>query len=376
MRNSIRLGRIAGVEIGLHYSWLLIAGLIVYSLSGRFEYWHRDWSSGVIWGAAILTAILFFLSLIAHEMAHSLVARSRGLPVRSITLFALGGVAQIEGESRDAKTEFWMAIAGPITSAAIGAFCLLASSALGWASFSIPETPTLSVLVWLGYINLSLAAFNMIPGFPLDGGRVLHAIVWWLTGDASRSLGIATQAGRIVAILFIASGVIRYLTGAGFGGLWLAFIGWFLLDAAGSSRAQAKLTDLLRTVRVRDLMVRDCPTVDLRANLREFVDERLALSARPSFLVLDGDNVVGLIGPVEVRATPRAQWPDRTVAGVMRPIAALRPVHPEASVADALEEMGRERASQLPVSSDGRLEGIISRADVMGYLQTRRELRG
>ena len=133
---------------------------------------------------------------------------------------------------------------------------------------------------------------------------------------------------------------------------------------------------MLRTVRVRDLMVRDCPTVDLRANLREFVDERLALSARPSFLVLDGDNVVGLIGPVEVRATPRAQWPDRTVAGVMRPIAALRPVHPEASVADALEEMGRERVSQLPVASDGRLEGIISRADVMGYLQTRRELRG
>jgi len=375
MRHSVRLGRIAGVEIGLHYSWLLIAGIIAFSLTSQFRQLHPDWTDGVVWATAILTAILFFAALVAHEMSHSLVARSQGLPVRSITLFALGGVAQIEKEPPHAKSEFWMAIVGPIASAAIGAACLGAAHGLGWLSFSPPDTPAMSILVWLGYINLSLAAFNMIPGFPLDGGRVLHAIVWWITGDARRSLRIATQSGRIVGGLLILFGLFQFFTGGNSNGAWLAFIGWFILDAAGSTYAQAQLADTLRTVRVRDLMVRDCPAIDLRSNLREFIEQHLARSARPCFLVTEGDSVVGLIGPGEVGAMPRNQWPYRTVSDVMRPLEGMHAIHPDSPVADALEEMGRERVNQLPVASNGHLEGVISRATVMGYLQTRSQLR-
>lgn len=375
MRSHIRLGRLFGVEIGLHYSWILIAALIAFTLAAEFQLIHPGWPQGTVWAAAILTSILFFLALIAHELAHALVARSHGLPVRSITLFALGGVAQIEKEAPDAKTEFWMAIAGPIASAFIGAGCLAAAWALGWPLFGTPATPALSILVWLGYINITLAVFNMIPGFPLDGGRVLHAIVWGVTGNAVRSLRVATQVGRGVAMLFIVAGVVQFFLGAGFGGLWLAFIGWFLLEAAGSTYAQAHITEVLRGLRVRDLMVRDCPGVELRSNLHSFIEDDLLRTGRQCFLVMDNNRVVGLIGPREVKEIPQPQWIYRTVADVMRPIDQLRTIDPEMPVTEALETMGRENVSQLPVASDGHVEGVISRASVLGFLETRHELR-
>ncbi len=375
MRSHIKLGRIFGVEIGLHYSWILIAGLIAFTLAAQFQLLHPEWPRGAVWAAAILTAILFFLALIAHELAHSLVARSRGLPVRSITLFALGGVAQIEKEAPDARTEFWMAIVGPIASAVIGLGCLAGAWTLGWPLFDTPATPALSILVWLGYINITLAVFNMIPGFPLDGGRVLHAIVWWITGNAARSLRIATQVGRMVAFVFIAFGIGRFLLGGGFSGLWLAFIGWFLLEAAGSTYAQARVAEMLRGLRVRDLMVRDCPSVELRSNLLSFIEDDLLRTGRQCFLVTDSDRVVGLIGPRDVREIPRPQWVYRTVADVMRPLDQLHTINPEMPVTEALETMGRENVAQLPVASDGHVEGVISRASVLGFLETRHELR-
>src|SRR5687768_8375987 len=173
MEAQIRLGRIFGVQVGLHYSWLIIALLVTLSLAGQFTAINPGWGSGVIWTTAIITSLLFFISLILHELSHAAVARARGLPVRSITLFALGGVAQIEKEASDAKTEFWIAIVGPITSIVIGGVCLMLAWSLGWSPASDPRVPPLAVLQWLGYINIALAFFNMIPGFPLDGGRVL-----------------------------------------------------------------------------------------------------------------------------------------------------------------------------------------------------------
>jgi Zn-dependent protease/predicted transcriptional regulator len=375
MRSHIKLGRIFGVEIGLHYSWVLIAGLIAFTLAAQFQLLHPGWPRGAIWAAAVLTAILFFLALIAHELAHALVALSRGLPVRSITLFALGGVAQIEKEAPDAKTEFWMAIVGPIASAAIGVGCLAGAWALGWPLFDTPATPALSILVWLGYINIVLALFNMIPGFPLDGGRVFHAIVWWVTGNAARSLRIATQVGRGVAFLFIAFGIGNFLIGGGFAGLWLAIIGWFLLEAAGSTYAQARVAEMLRGLRVRDLMIRDCPSVELRANLLSFIEDDLLRTGRQCFLVMDDGRVAGLIGPRDVKEIPRPQWIYRTVADVMRPLDQLHVIDPDMPVTDALETMGRENVSQLPVASGGRVEGVISRAGVLGFIETRHELR-
>src|SRR5690349_16453792 len=226
MKAQIKLGRIFGVEIGLHYSWLLIALLITFSLAGHFQTNNPGWSDSLRWGVSIVTALLFFASIVVHELSHALVAKLRGLPVRSITLFALGGVAQMERDAADAKTEFWMGIIGPITSFVIGVVCLVLASVLGWAPPALPETPVAAMLMWLGVINIGLAIFNMVPGFPLDGGRVLRGLIWWITGDARRATTIAARVGQVIAFLMILYGVMQFFGGAGLNGLWIAFIGW------------------------------------------------------------------------------------------------------------------------------------------------------
>jgi len=244
MRSNVKLGKVSGIEIGLNYSWFIIAALIVFSLAAHFRQMNKGWSAFEIWITALITAFLFFVSLLLHELAHSLVAQKRGLKVSSITLFALGGVSQIQEDATDAKTEFWVAIAGPLASLAIGFGCLGLALGLGWQRSTEPQTTLTGILVWLGYINIALAAFNMIPGFPLDGGRVLRAIVWAATKDKDRSTRFAARVGQVVAFLFILDGIWRYFSGAGFAGLWIAFIGWFLLDAAKASYAQAQTTHL------------------------------------------------------------------------------------------------------------------------------------
>jgi Zn-dependent protease len=203
----------------------------------------------VILALAIATAILFFGSLLLHELAHSLVATSNKLPVKEITLFALGGVSQLEKNPLSAKVEFWMAFVGPLTSAVIGVVCLALARLIGDPS----SNPWMAMLRWLGYINLSLAAFNLLPGYPLDGGRVLRALIWWKTGDADRSTQAAARVGQVVAFGFIALGLFQYFRGAGIGGLWIAFIGWFLLQAARESYVQVGLTHALKGIRVADI---------------------------------------------------------------------------------------------------------------------------
>ena len=219
MRSQIKLGRIGGIEIGLHYSWFVIALLIAFSLAAHFRSINPVWSPVSIWAAALITCVLFFVTLLLHELAHSLVARSRGLTVRAITLFALGGVSQIESEAPDAKSEFWIAIVGPLTSFLIGVLCIGLAAALGWTPGREPRTPVPAVLVWLGYINVGLAAFNMIPGYPLDGGRVLRAIAWWITHSMERATRIAATSGQVVAFLITVYGIYRFFVGASFGGL-------------------------------------------------------------------------------------------------------------------------------------------------------------
>jgi Zn-dependent protease len=246
MRSTVKLGSISGIEIGLHYSWFVIAALIVFSLGGHFRQVNPDWGTGQIWAAAFVTAVLFFVTLLLHELAHSLVAQARGLKVKAITLFALGGVSQIQEDATDAKTEFLVAIAGPIASVIIGFGCLGIALGLGWQRSTEPQTAVTGVLVWLGYINLTLAAFNMIPGFPLDGGRVLRAIIWAISGNADRSTRIAARVGQVVALLFILDGIWKYFSGSGLGGLWIAFIGWFLLDAARASYNHVQAMAALR----------------------------------------------------------------------------------------------------------------------------------
>jgi Zn-dependent protease/predicted transcriptional regulator len=353
----------------------LIAFLIVLSVAGEFSAAHKDWGRGLIWSLSVGTALLFFVSLLLHELAHSLVAQSRNLPVRSITLFALGGVSQIEKNPTDARTEFWMAIVGPLTSCAIGGVCLGVVRWCGWTLGASAATPIVAMLVWLGYINLGLGIFNLIPGYPLDGGRVLRAAVWWKTGNADQSTRIAARVGEGVGFVFIALGVMQVFAGAGFNGLWIAFIGWFLTQAAAESYRQVEAVPFLTSLHVADLMSSDCPIVDGRLDVQHFVDEDMLRSGKRCFFVEENGAFAGLITPNEIKHVVRNEWPSTRLSSIMLPAARLRTVTPETSLKDALELMTTNDLNQLPVVTNGYLRGMVSRSQVLQLFQTRAELK-
>ena len=374
MKAQIKLGRIFGVEIGLHYSWLLIALLITLSLAGHFHENNPSWSDNLRWGVSIVTALLFFASIVVHELSHALVAKLRGIPVRSITLFALGGVAQIEKEAADAKTEFWMGIIGPITSFVIGLVFLAITVALGWKPPEFPQRPLPAMLMWLGLINIGLAIFNMIPGFPLDGGRVLRGLIWWITGNARRATTIAARVGQFIAFGMIVFGVLQFFRGTGINGLWMAFIGWFLLSASRESYAQMVVSEGLRGLRVADVMSRDFPVIEAYTNLQTFAEENLTRTGRRFWVVTLNGQPEGIITPHEIAAVPRNRWPYTTVADVMRSLDSTRTVNPDTPVTEALEVMAQQDLNQLPVVSEKGLAGLISRAHILQLIQTRAEL--
>jgi len=248
--------------------------------------------------------------------------------------------------------------------------CLVLSRAAG-----APSSPVHAMLSWLGYINLGLAAFNMVPGYPLDGGRILRAALWWKSGDAERSTRQAARVGQAVGALMIAFGIVQFFAGAGFGGLWIAFIGWFLLQAAGESVAEAGLTRVLEGSTVADVMTPDCPTVNGNLNVQSFVDEQLLRTGDRCFMVLDNTGLAGLVTPHEVKALDRARWPYTTVFDIMRPIGQIRTVQPGTPLQAALEIMSRENLNQLPVVKDQHMEGVLTRARLLSFLHNRFELQ-
>ena len=290
--------------------------------------------------------------------------------MREITLFALGGVSQLEKDPASAAVEFWMAFVGPLTSAAIGLICLAIRFAAGTASAQLT-----AMVSWLGYINLALAGFNMIPGYPLDGGRMLRAILWWKTGEMERATRIASKVGQAVGLLFIVWGIAQFFGGAGVGGLWISFIGWFLLQAAGESYVQVGLAHTFEGVTAGDVMTSDCPALDGNLNIEHFVHDELLRTGRRCFVIQQNGNIAGLLTPHEVKEIPRARWPYTTLSDIMRPLADLHTVPPETPLKNALEIMGKEDLNQLPVMTNGRLAGILSRAQIVDYLRTRADLK-
>jgi CBS domain-containing protein len=296
------------------------------------------------------------------------------LPVRKITLFLLGGMARLEKESPDAKTEFWMSIAGPATSVAIGFAFLLAARLAGWQWFTIPRTPGIAVLSWLGYINLMLAIFNMTPGFPLDGGRVLRAAIWWITGDAKRATRIAAKTGQLVAISFIAFGIFQVLVAGNFGGLWIALIGWFLFQSAGAALLQQQMNESLRGLRVSDVMSRDYATADADLGLAQFIEEDLLRTGRRCFLVTSGGLVRGLITPQEIKKVNRSRWSELSVRDVMRGINEVHAVSPDTPLSEAVDLLAREDVNQLPVTAGANVVGLLTRSHILQLLQSRAEL--
>lgn len=374
MRSQIRIATVFGVELGLHYSWFVIALLITFSLSAHFHQVNPDWTNGVIWSAAIVTGVLFFAGLFAHELSHALVAKARGLPIHKITLFLLGGMAQMEKEATDAKTEFWMGIAGPIASAVIGGVLLGLAIVFGWTPQAVPHTPGLAILVWLGYINLLLAAFNMIPGFPLDGGRVLRAAIWWGTNSMEKATRTATGVGQVVAVLFIGYGILSFFGGNAINGLWMAFIGWFLMQASGATRMQMQAKSLLADLRVSDVMSSDCNPVEAGTPLHDFIEHELLRTGRRCHFVMDHGKVLGLITMKDVGEVPRTEWDRKTVREVMRPLEDLKAVNPATSAWAAMELMASSDVNQLPVMSNSHLDGVVSRGHILQVLQSRAAL--
>ena len=373
MTSQITLGRILNIRIGLHYSWFFIAALITLSLGAHLYSVNPEWHPAVIWTAAIVTALAFFVALLAHELSHAVVAKARGVPVSSVTLFALGGVARMDRDTADPKTEFWMGLAGPFTSVVIGLLALGLARTLGWTLDATPATPGMVMLVWFGWINVVLAAFNMIPGFPLDGGRVLRAIVWWASGQRERATRIAAGIGQVVAIGFIVFGVLAFFRGLGFGGLWLAFIGLFLSEAARAATAEVAVNEALRGVRVGDLMATDCARIAPSEPVGEVAQELLR-TGRRCFFVVDNGRVTGLLTPHEMRAVTREEWMTTPARAAMRPIDRVHHISADAPVTDALEMLGRKDVNQLPVMEHGELRGVISRDQIVKLISARNEL--
>ncbi len=374
MQPLIRIGRIAGIEIGVHYSWLLIAVLITGSFIGYLSDTHRLWPARTIWSAAIVISALFFLSIMLHGMAHALVARAYGMHVRTITLFALGGVTRIEKQAANPIAEFWMGLAGPLMSAALGMLCAWLASWLARGSNIVSIPPVAAILLSLSSLNLMLAMFNLIPGFPLDGGRILRAILWWIGGDEIRATRIASRVGQGVAVLMFALGLWEFLSAASLSGIWLGLLGWFLLDAATASYVQAEVLTGLSNVRVGDLMSHECLTVPADLSVQRFAEEYVLQTGRRCYAVEDRGEIVGMITPADLAKVERMRWYHTPVIQVAHLLHELRSVSPDTPVVEALQTMGREDLNQLPVIAAGRMEGMLSRSHILQALETRGEL--
>lgn len=373
MKSQVSLGRVFGIKVGLHYSWPLIAVLVAFSLAGTYRLDHPQWSGGFVASLAITSAILFFVCLLLHELSHSLAAKAQGIPVREITLFALGGVSELEGEPASASAEFWMAAVGPFTSAILGLAFLSAVHIFGHGK--TPLSPWLTVAATLGYINISLAVFNLLPAYPMDGGRVLRAILWWKNKDMERATKQALRVSQGIAVVLIVLGAMSYFGTRGIGGLWLAFIGWFLLQASRETSIEIGLRQWLTTISVDQLMVHDFPTIDRRETIQHFVDNTLLRTGRRSYLVKNDDIVVGLITPSEIRHLAPAEWSRTSVEAVMRPLSDMASIAPGTSLLKAMRVMGEADVAQLPILNNGRLQGVLSRETVLSYLQTILELK-
>jgi Zn-dependent protease/CBS domain-containing protein len=370
MQTNVKLGRLFGIPVGLHVSWFLIFGLVTWSLAlGYFPNEYPALPRVTHWILAALTSVLFFGSVLLHELGHSLVALRNGITVRGITLFIFGGVAQIDREPNTAGAEFRIAVAGPVTSLGLAAlFALL------WM-LDRPTPHLAAPTLWLARINLMLAAFNLIPGFPLDGGRVLRAIVWQITGSFQKATQVATFSGQVVAVGFIGVGVFIILGGNLFNGLWLVFIGWFLQNAAAATYAQASLREQLRGVKVGQLMTPEYPRVRTRSSLQEVIEDHILATGQRCFLVVDDGHLVGVLGLRDVAAVPKPERAGTTVAQVMVPWERLSMVTPDTELMDALELMDERQVAHLPVVVGDQVLGMIAREHVLHYIRLRSELK-
>ena len=369
---GIQIGRIYGIPIFLHPSWFFIFGLIALSFVSKYEALNLSIPTARLWGLGLMTSVFFFGSLVFHEMAHSVVAKHYKIPVVSITLFIFGGVARISRDPSRAIEEFNIAVAGPISS-------LLLAGSFGLVYRAAGTNLILQALAGsLAWINLSLAVFNLLPGFPLDGGRIFRAIVWGVTKDHSRSTRIAARSGQVVAYGLIAVGAIWAVTGYQnhgdtISGLWLAFIGWFLLTTARQSRAQSDARGALEGLRVADIMTADLPTVGREISLEDYARE-IARTGRRAHLVVAHEQLVGLVTAEALNSVPQHDWDVTSVQAVMLPKEKLLWASPEEPALSLLDRMRIVGMQQMPVITGGNVVGIVTRDSILHVLQARGDI--
>ena len=379
---GIRIGRILGIPIYLDLSWILIFGLITLLISMQFTTEHPQWSGTEHWTLGILTSLLFFSSVLFHELAHSVVAQRYKIKVLSITLFIFGGLARIGREPSSATQEFNIAIAGPLASGFLsGCFFLL--------TLVFPSNQMVGALAkYLGQTNLWLAMFNLLPGFPLDGGRMFRAIVWGATKDFARATRVAGASGKLIAYIMIALGILSVIGGGQggvlyasvgrWGGIWLGFIGWFLLNAAQASVAQVTIRETLTGLCASDVMAQEVPTIPANMSLEEYSGEVLRTGRRVHIVTMD-ERLVGLMNVAALNTVPRDEWNMNSVQAVMVPRERILWAAPEEPLQRLLERLIAADVNQMPVVSHGEdgtanIIGMVTREAILRVIQTRSEL--
>ena len=371
MQSSINIGRIFGIQFRLHWTWFAIFLLVTFSFSWQlFPDIYPGWSQFLYWSIGIATSLLFFASVLAHELAHSLVGRANGIPVKSITLFIFGGIAHMTREPTKAGAEFKMAAAGPACSLVIGGIF-----ALVWFLTQGVAEPLSAMAFYLAQINGLLAVFNLIPGFPLDGGRVFRSLMWRFSGNYQRSTLIATRVGQGVAYCFILGGILLViLLQEWLAGIWIAFIGWFLLNAASTSYRQTKWRQALRGLNASQVMTADYTEVPPDISLSELVKEYVLPRGHSFFIVTSEGGAKGIISLYNIKSVPQSKWDATRVEEIMLPLDQLKPARPEDDVLSLVERMEANELNQIPVVAEGRIIGLITRDNLIRFIRARSEL--
>ncbi|MCL4561101.1 MAG: site-2 protease family protein [Chloroflexi bacterium] len=366
MEATLKLGRIFGVPVGLHWSWFIIFSLVTVSLSaGYFSEFIPSDHQTALWLFGTFTSLLFFLSILAHEFGHAIVAKRRNLEVQSITLFAFGGVAQIGEEPRSPIEEFVVAGAGPlVTLLATLIFFVVWKATPGFPAFSAASS-------WLARINLALFLFNLIPGFPLDGGRIFRSFLWRLVKNYYRATRITSYFGQGIAFALIALGIYAGFRGAIVNGIWFIFIGWFLQNSASSYSSETSLRQTLEHVKVGDVMKRDLHPIQASLSLTQLASDPVYTLGDRIFTVVKNDRFCGLLSLGDTNAYHYLDWEHTRVEQIMTPVERLVEIHPDMSLLAAMSMIDRLNQSEIPVVQDGEIIGLLSRERILQNLKLR-----